>query len=232
VNETVTVDHVLKVGVDAVSAVNELTTLDCLAAGLNVLASRVHSMERPVQQYEEANRTRVDFTGFNFLSKEDEQLIPCFTHWFANSICNYARLAGFLVGLGQGAFDWSAIQDQKKAQEIKTHCTDYVKSIVELQPVVLWRNKVSAHFALTDPRLDDNAALLATSTISPISYSDHRLRSSSGMIHTVHGAEASLPGWSVTEIYEALAARWPLGPIGRPETNETIFDSERPGSWS
>lgn len=203
------IDHVARIDVDEASGLNELTTLDSLSAGLYVLAQQVHLLEEPLIRDEQDLRKKPMFFGFGLLHPEQERLLPCLFHWFGTSVCNYARLVGFLSGLMSGAYTREQALDPKFNAVVRKHCSDYVDSVPELEPIKVWRNKVFAHFAITDPRKDDNAALLDASVMSPISYFNSRLRVG-GMVSCSNGAEAEFPHWSVTESYEALSLRyWP-----------------------
>ncbi len=201
--------YVSGVRIDDALGLNELTTLSCLSSGLSALRQQVSLAEAPIIKHEEENQKRVFFFGFGLLSQEQEELVPCYFHWFGTSVCNYARLVGFLSGLAQGVFTREQAADPAFHAKVRTHCSNYVDSIPELAPIKVWRNKVFAHFAATDPRPGDNAALLDTSVMSPITFMNGRLRVG-GLIQGSSGAEADLPNWSVTESYEALSRRyWP-----------------------
>jgi len=204
------VDHIDGYDVPESEGVNELITLDCLATGLATLAEQVRILEAPMQTYEQQNRKRVTFYGFGLdLPPGAEQLLPCYFHWFGTSVCNYARLVGFLGGITSGVFTRASSADPKNHELIRNHCNAYVESIVELAPIKMWRNKVFAHFALTAPQSNDNAALLDASVMSPISYFDGRFRVG-GMVSASSGAGVEMPHWSVTEAFAQLAPRfWP-----------------------
>lgn len=208
----VTVDHVTGVAVDPQECCNELATLRHLAAGLDALRGQVALMEAPIQEDERRRGVRVQHLGFGWLPPHAEEILPCFFHWFGTSVCNFARLVGFLQGVSSGAFRRDATEDGKSHKRIKQCCDDYVASIGELAPILIWRNKVFAHFAITAPHRDDNAALLDLSAMSAMGYSNGRIRVG-GMRIVARGADASLPAWSLTETFELLGPRfWPQEP--------------------
>jgi hypothetical protein len=199
------VDHVAGIEGTEAECLNELITLECLTTGLAALAMQVSSYEKPFRG------RKIFCVGFGLpdMPPGAEDLLPCLFHWFGTSLCNYARLVGFISGIHSGAFSRSATEDPANFDLIKKHCTSYVKSIPELEPVQIWRNKVFAHFALTDPRKSDNAALLDVSTMSPIVLIDGRF-SVGGVVIATRGAEVEMPTWSMTSVFEALEARyWP-----------------------
>ena len=69
-------------------------------------------------------------------------LLSCAFQWYAVSACNYAQLVGWLVTRDTGA------------------AKEYVRKVM---PRLLdYRNKVAAHFAITDPRRDNEADLVAS----------------------------------------------------------------------
>jgi hypothetical protein len=206
----VVVDHVRRLSVSEEDGCNKLGTLAYLSAGLQLLANKVARIEEPLRRDETATGRRAFAVGVpgSILPAPHAQLVPCFFHWYGMSVCNYARLVGFLAGVGSGAFARDATQDRRNHQQIKDYCDDYVRGIPELEPIRVWRNKVFAHFALTDPR-GDNAAVLDVSTMSMIAYINDRLRVG-GLVIATRGAECEMPPWSVTESFAQLAPRyWP-----------------------
>jgi hypothetical protein len=198
------IDHVAQLAADPDDAVNELTTLSTLRAGLFTLANQVAGYEQPIRG------RKIFFVGFDFgLPNGADDFLPCLFHWFGTSLCNYARLVGFLGGVHSGVYPRHATEDPGQFKLIESHCTNYVESVPELEPVLLWRNKVFAHFAITAPRKQDNAALLDVSVMSPICVMDGRF-SVGGLTMAIRGAEVSMPQWSMTRVFESLEARyWP-----------------------
>ena len=69
-------------------------------------------------------------------------LLSCAFQWYAVSACNYAQLVG-----------WLATHNPEAAK-------DYMKKV--MPRVSQFRNKVAAHFAITDPRRDNEADLAAS----------------------------------------------------------------------
>lgn len=141
-------------------------------------------------------------------------LLPCIFHWYGNSLYNYARLAGFIVGRELGCITDYDIEMEPQRKKIKNFCDSYVKEIKDLQEIVKWRNKVSAHFALTDPRNDDNIATMNSSIIFPIIIENNKFRTAGKMIMSLGDAnntyDSEIPDWSLTESFELLAPRfWP-----------------------
>jgi hypothetical protein len=207
-------DNIVRLEVDDDIAVNELTTLNQLFTGLQFLAGQVAETEAPIRTYEETNRKRVTFTGFGNLERFGipsvyENLLTCQFHWFGNTLCNFVRLVGFVNGLQCGSIKRSEENSHIDDRTTKKICDDYVNSIQEIEPILFWRNKVFAHFAITDPRKSDNSAGLDLSVMSPVGYMNNRFRLGGWSVAT-RGDEFEMPSWSVTETFEALGDRfWP-----------------------
>lgn len=208
----VVIDYRSMIEVEESSAFNELTTLRTLAMGLNQLYIQVAEIELPIRKYEEEHRKRVFSFGLEHFGfpQESERLVSCYFHWFGVSICNYIRLVGFVDGVARGLIDRTQIGDSSQKKFVRAHCDTYVKSIAAIQPVLHWRNKAYAHFALTAPYNEDSPALLDVSTMSIVSYSRGRIRSGNGIIFSQNDDEVAMPDWSLTEVYEDLSQQfWP-----------------------
>jgi hypothetical protein len=156
------------------------------------------------------------FTQFGATSNEEQvdlNLIACFFHWFGVSVINYARLVGFIRGLELNQFTRDDLKNSQKSKDISKQVKTYVESVPELASVLIWRNKVAGHFAITDPRPDDNIATLNMSVTFPVTLSNGKylVGDMSMMMTNASGIHASaLPTWSVTEVYESLIPRfWP-----------------------
>lgn len=213
----VAIDHVLKCEVDPDVCGNELATLSYLAAGLHQLNANVAAVETPLRDSDEkTGRVTMAFGNIPGLSRGTVQILPCFFHWYGTSVVNYARLVGFLSGLSSGAFKRSDLEDSGNFDAVTKVCDAYVDSIPELVPVTVWRNKVAGHLAITAPRrtkhAQDNPAFLDFSVMYPVGYENGRFRvgvlrlmrkDKAGATHT-----GELPSWSLTEVHDALRARF------------------------
>ncbi len=208
------VDHIIGLEIEENRAVNELITLEQLFTGLHFLAEQVGTVEAPIRTYEQTNRKLVTFMGFGNLDRFGippvyESLLTCHFHWFGNTLCNFVRLAGFVYGIQSGSIERSEDNRHVSDKSTKQFCDDYLNSIKEIEPIVFWRNKVFAHFAITDPRKSDNSAALDSSVMSPVIYMNERFRVG-GFVSASRGSEFEMPHWSVTETFEALSSRfWP-----------------------
>ena len=211
---TLILDAIEPVEVQEPDHFNEVRALMTLRRGLWGLANSVNNREAPYREM--AKKMSYVVMGAEIDGPtRDIDMVACFFHWFGVSLCNYARLVGFIRGLQKGEFTRADLSDETKTKDrlIKKSIDAYVRKIPELEPVRIWRNKVLAHFAITDPLKDDDIATLDMSVVFPVSYiAPHYVagyfqmtRSNSSGTHT-----SELPEWSVTEVYEKIAPRfWP-----------------------
>lgn len=209
---TFVIDKILDIKINPEKYNNEFNALMQLKAGMIALYNSVRPIE--VQILQKTQGSKVFFFGqSDLVPPEIDNLLPCFFHWFGNSLCNYARMTGYIVAREQGHVTDADLQLEPERKKIKEACDNYVKTLPEIQEVLKWRNKVSAHFALTDPRKDDNIATLEASIIYPVGFEDDRFRTgtmifSKGDSTVSHDSE--IPRWALTEIFEELIKRfWP-----------------------
>jgi hypothetical protein len=132
---------------------NELRTLGYLSDGLHWLALNVAEIEQKHLEQIDPNIETFSFGNVPGMEWIPLGMLACSFHWYAVSACNYTRLVGWLVNSGNTA----------KAAE-------YVRTVIP--EVYVWRNKVAAHFAITDPRSEDSPADLAASVLFPIAFQD------------------------------------------------------------
>ncbi len=210
---TVTLDAVAGISVDSNDYFNECRTLQMLSTGLVGVADNLKRREAAWQE-QTAGKFKYHVYGTDIDgTKGDLDLIACFFHWFGVSLCNFVRLVGFVRGLSLNEFSRADLSDPAKFDAVKTSVDKYVNSLPELSDVVVWRNKVGAHFAITAPHKSDNVSTLDMSVMFPVTFTDGQYRvgeltltrkNSSGT-HT-----SAIPCWSVTEIFENLLPRyWP-----------------------
>lgn len=177
-----------------------------LKAGLIGIAQSLNEYER---KFEKDNAEQLSgqifFPGGLPASGE----LTCLFHWYANTLINYLRLIGFIqITYSENI----SLEDYKKKNNnqirkmVKKHCSDYVKKVSP--DILIWRNKVSAHFSLTDPQ-EDSLSTIMSSVRSQINWHDNRLTAVPGMIKFSE-EETKLPVWSVTKNFENLSSRlWP-----------------------
>jgi hypothetical protein len=166
-----------------------------LSEGLFWVYRTVSEVERQTRLQASKDNTEVDVVG-GVLENKPLGLLSCAFQWYAVSACNYAQLVGFLA---------TGKPDDAKA---------YMRRV--LPRISLYRNKVAAHFAMADPRRD-NEADLAASVMTHIVYARGRL-CAAALTPVVKGATTEVVvsrdySWSLTLAHERLTPRyWPNGP--------------------
>lgn len=139
------------------------------------------------------------------LSDPDLGPITCCFHWFSNTLSNYLRFIGLIELLNQN--NWTFDDILTNRQTVKRHCSNYVRSVIP--DIYKWRNKVSAHFSITDPRSDDNIADLEYSVIYHVSYMQPYYEIGS-MNWGTKGQSTNYSRWQLTKVFEDLSERyWP-----------------------
>ena len=209
----VTLDAVKQIEVRTSEFPNELSTLKYLRYGLLQLAAQVSSLEEVIRKHESETKKQIIFFGDDpRISQERRLILPCLFHWYGVSLCNYARLVGFVGSVATGKVTKAMPKTNSDRKTIKESCDKYVESVMEISEVVRWRNKVAGHFAATDPHKEDNVATFDMSVIPPVGYSNGRYRVGIlAMVKTDSDGTAKtsdLPAWSVTEVTEKLSPRY------------------------
>lgn len=207
-------DHIEPLEVDRHAHPNEIRALRTLRVGLHGLYQTIKKREHLAEERVGGGKTYIA-TGFDPAGNDDSlDAIACTFHWFGITLCNYARLVGLIRGLDKKDFTRADLAVPARHKPIKKSIGGYVDSISEIAAVKIWRNKVSAHPAITDPREDDNPATLDMSVIFPVSLLNHRyVVGAFTMIrkNATDSYQSELPQWSLTEVYEAISPRyWPV----------------------
>ena len=117
---------------------------------------------------------------------------------FSNYLCNLSLLIGLKELLDSGSTYRDLKENHKNTKE---HCRAIQKSIVP-DSIILWRNKVAAHYALADQRKENLATLIQSVNSWPEFISARY--SVGGFKVNVDGEESELKEWSLTEAYEGL----------------------------
>jgi hypothetical protein len=177
--------------------------------GLKILADTVRDLERKYAA-SDPHAAKVVF----HMSSRVPDIVPCAFNWFAVTLVNYLRLVALVELMAAKGWKSAALTDPAHRAEIRAHCTSFVRDAIP--EVYVWRNKVSAHFAATDPFHDDNLGTLEQSIMNPVTYQYPHYYVGSVQWNTA-GQSSQLPSWALTKTYEELRARfWPefnLAPI-------------------
>jgi len=218
----VPLDAIAKLEIATSDHFNECRTLQTLFVGLRQLYVMIKRRELEFEWRCGSNKVVVSSLGIDFDGTHAHlDTIACFFHWFGVSVCNYARLVGFIHGLEKKHFARADLGAKASFKTVKTAVDAYVNTVTELEKVQVWRNKVGAHFAITDPYKDDNIATLDMSVIFPVTFEGRYVVG--GLTMTRGNATSShtsqLPCWSVTEVFESLVPRfWPQFTIPTAES--------------
>lgn len=155
-------DYVKNLGMSAdevARRANEIKSLEYLSTGLHFLSDQVQKLETHVAERLPPDRKVFLYGNAPEFEGISPELVACMFHWYSVLSCNYVRLVG-----------WLAHENVSDKDARKNRGRDYLSET--LPAVQTWRNKVGAHFALTDPRSKEPDADLASSVLFPISFGD------------------------------------------------------------
>jgi hypothetical protein len=209
----VTLDAIAGVLIDDNNCVNEQRTLQMLSTGLVGIAGNIKQRELAWQKQFGPN-VRFQSHGLDIDgTKGYLDQIACFSHWFGVSLYNYARLVGFVPGLTVNDFSRADLSDPTKFKAVKESVDKYINAVPELSDVVVWRNKVGAHFAITAPHKSDNHSTLDMSIMYPVTFTNGQYRVGELTLTWKNSSgthNSAIPCWSLTEVFEKLIPRyWP-----------------------
>lgn len=171
-------------------------------AGLKILADSVRELER---QYVASDPHAAHVVLH--ISSRVPDLVPCAFNWFSVTLVNYLRLVALVELMNVRGWKSAALRDPSNRSAIRAHCTGYVRDAIP--EVYLWRNKVAAHFAATDPFHDDNLGTLEQSIMSVVEFKFPYYHVGLGKWNAA-GQTSQLPTWALTKVYEDLRPRyWP-----------------------
>ena len=176
----------------------------------NIRKIKINRSQLPLRNYQALNSLRkgIFLLAKNIrkceldLGKSDSVPMECIFHWFSVSSVNLLRLIGLIEIMNLKS--WSSKDIKTNRKIIKDHCREYVKEIVP--EVLKWRNKVSAHFAITDPRNEDNMATLEFSVMPQISYRKPYWYVGAYQFGTKKQI-SNISNWALTEEFEKIAKR-------------------------
>jgi len=177
----------------------ELQSLSYLSRGLFLLYGQTKKYEKIVldrRASREGSKILFSF-GSNPPGLEGipQDLVACFFHWYAVSVCNYVWVVGS-IGYQIGS--------------IKITVDDYAKEVIP--EVLTYRNKVAAHFAKVKPKKGESLLDRDASVIFPVGFSDAFEAASWTLGRTFEGVreESTIKPWKLTKVHENLIPRyWP-----------------------
>lgn len=197
------IDHIKVSGDVFIKPVNEYWALLCLWHGLENIYRQTLKIEiisrriiNPTNKYKVFCYGNV--TAFENIPKE---LLTCMFHWYAVSACQYVRTVGTIA---------YKLNNEEKP-------INYIKKIIP--EILIFRNKVAAHFAWSTKNKNDNDAERMISIFPPLSYSDGNWYVGQLILNMrkngVDSSSKKIVPWSITKEHLKLMKRfW-------PETKET-----------
>lgn len=200
-NETV-LDYINNITVPGkvfVQPANEYWALLCLRHGLEYLYKQAARCDEIVeQQLNPDGNLRVAIIGNHpALARVNQGLLTCAFHWYAVSACQYVQTVGAIA------------YRQDKTRPMPK---DYTEAIIP--EVLVFRNKVAAHFAWSSQNKRNDDAEQFTSIIPPLAFDDDSFHV--GTFSTTIQSEEKVSRdettqpWSICKVHERLRMRyWP-----------------------
>ena len=176
---------------------NHLGTLQSMACGLVQIYESVKSEE--IKEEEKLKAYGPGVSVFEAFNNKLFFIEPRF-HWYAVALMNFVRLNGVLCGLVRRELDLSLLKSNPGS--FKDYSLKYSDSVLSGSPIKEWRNKISAHHALIDPKPNDATLIDALLIPCKLVLGENRYR--------LGGFETNgknLPEWSLTEVHEDLKSR-------------------------
>ncbi|MEP7135418.1 MAG: hypothetical protein ABI904_10845 [Chloroflexota bacterium] len=173
-----------------------------LGEGLFWIHQEVAKIEMDLRRKAAKNDVQLAIAG-GILEDKPFGLLSCAFQWYAVSACNYAQLVG-----------WLATRDTDSSKK-------YVRKV--MPRLLNYRNKVAAHFAITDP-LRDNEADLAASVMTHIVYVRGML-CAAALTPIIKNESQEITvskdiSWSLTLAHERLVPRFWKN--GKPKSSQAI----------
>ncbi len=128
--------------------------------------------------------------------------ISCFNNFSVN-YCNFFSLLALRELTQTNCFNDLMI-DKKSNKKIKEIYESYFNAGLASEDILKWRNKVGAHYAITDKRKENIATLNYLISVHP-TLNDWRYEVG-GTNLTINDEVSEFNGWSVTKEYEKLTS--------------------------
>ncbi len=127
--------------------------------------------------------------------------------WFSISLTNYLRLVFFVELITEKEWNLKDLEERNNKETLKTFIRENISSVIP--EIYKWRNKVSAHYSITDPHNRDNLSTLINST-NMVSY-QCPFFITNGYTHSnkdTAGDKPNIQPWSITVEFEKLKDRF------------------------
>ena len=136
-------------------------------------------------------------------------------HWYSINLINYAKSCGLVNFLNYtGAQPERFVNDKSLINELRDFQKEYLSSIQELDPVIHFRNKASAHLAYTDPKNDNAGTLVESMSLIP-TFEFGKI--TIGGMQRVKGKSVSSFSdykWNLVDNFESLIPRYFINDFG------------------
>ena len=197
-----TLDHIDNIRVPGRpfnEAANEYSALICLWHGLEFLYNQVSHSDQVVKQRLNSDGNVRAFVSGNHPAFDgiSRTLLTCAYHWYAVSACQYVRTIGAIA---------------YRNDESRPAPLEYVESVIP--EVLVFRDKVAAHFAWSTQHREDNDAERLASVMPQLTFVNDSFHVGAFTLYVRHGDKASrsdtIKRWSICEIHNRLRERyWP-----------------------
>lgn len=193
------IDHIAVPGDVFQKPANEYWALICLRQGLEFInrqAVRCNELVR--QRVNPKGELKVTITGNHpDMADVPKGLLTCAFHWYAVTACQYVRTVGAIA----------CLHDSKRLPPAK-----YVKQVIP--EVLVFRDKVAAHFAWATRHKKDSDAERLASIMPSITFQDDVFYVGTWRTSIRKGDKVSdshaIQSWSITGIHDRLSHRyWP-----------------------
>jgi len=178
---------------------NEYWALLSLWEGMCFLHAQVERCEEAARAGFNPDGNLKVFAGGNLpqLQRLPMRLLTCSFQWYAISACQYVRTVGSIA----------CKEDQSRPKPLK-----YAMAVIP--EVVVYRDKVAAHYAWTTKNKNDNDAERIASIVPQISFVNDRLVAGASTVTLKKAGKRSrsdaIVPWSLTVVHARLCERyWP-----------------------
>lgn len=208
----VKIDYIKNIEIDLDNPpISNIQALNYLESGIFYLVNAVGSMEiksnNPESTINENEFIPGNSTQFYWSnSNPHHNLILNQFNWFVISCVSYIKTIGLIDIMTQKG--WKTVDIKNNIDEIKKYCSDYANEVVP--EILKWRNKISAHPSIVDPKPKDNLGLLEFSLMNQLIFKSPHYYVG-GFNWGIDNEESEMEQWSLIEIFEQkLVPRyWP-----------------------
>lgn len=207
----ITLDYIKNIKIDQDNPpISNIQALQYLKRGIFSLAGIVESKEVKNDKGDVTNEkcfTPGKSTQFYWSNSNDENdLLLSQFNWFVISCVNYIRIIGLIDIMNKN--NWKIADVKDHADDIKKYCSEYAEEVVP--ELLKWRNKISAHPSITDPKKEDNLGMLEFSLMNHLTFTyPHYYVGSFNW--SAEGGESETEKWSLVEVFKnkLIPRYWP-----------------------